>query len=117
MVGSGVTVVEVPDDDRDGRTVRVLEPVPGTPASQSGIQRGDTVMRIDSHEIYRPADVLDASFFSQVGGSMTVVVRRKPEAAQFQLCRDRAAPASHRGAGRLEVGVNGDLACGLKFQF
>jgi len=33
-------------------------------------------MRIDSREIYRPADVLDASFFSQVGASMSVVVRR-----------------------------------------
>jgi C-terminal processing protease CtpA/Prc len=50
--------------------------VPGTPASQSGIQSGDTVMRIDSREIYRPSDVLDASFFSHVGGTMTVVVRR-----------------------------------------
>jgi hypothetical protein len=33
-------------------------------------------MRIDAREIYRPADVLDASFFSQVGGTMNVVVRR-----------------------------------------
>jgi hypothetical protein len=33
-------------------------------------------MRIDAREIYRPADVLDASFFSQVGATMKVVVRR-----------------------------------------
>ena len=33
-------------------------------------------MRIDSREIYRPSDVLDASFFSHVDGTMIVVVRR-----------------------------------------
>jgi serine protease Do len=72
----GVDVVEVPDVDHDGRCVQVVRTVPGTPASQSGILPGDIVMRIDSREIYRPADVMDASFFSHVGGNMTVVVRR-----------------------------------------
>jgi S1-C subfamily serine protease len=72
----GVDVVEVADKDHDGRCVQVVRTVPGTPASQSGILPGDIVMRIDSREVYRPADVMDASFFSHVGGSMTVVVRR-----------------------------------------
>ena len=72
----GVDVVEVPDRDHDGRAVQVVRTVPGTPASRSGILPGDIVMRIDSREVYRPADVMDASFFSHVGGNMTVVVRR-----------------------------------------
>jgi serine protease Do len=72
----GVNVMEQPDTAHDGRTVRVVQVVAGTPASESGIRAGDTVMRIDAREIYRPADVLDASFFSQVGANMTVVVRR-----------------------------------------
>jgi len=72
----GVNVMEQPDTAHDGRTVRVVQVVPGTPASESGIRSGDTVMRIDAREIYRPADVLDASFFSQVGATMNVVVRR-----------------------------------------
>ena len=72
----GVNVTAGPDTAHDGRIVRVVQLVPGTPASQSGIQAGDTVMRIDSREIYRPEDVLDASFFSHVGGTMIVVVRR-----------------------------------------
>jgi serine protease Do len=72
----GVNVMEAPDTAHDGRTVRVVQVVPGTPASESGICAGDTVMRIDTREIYRPADVLDASFFSQVGATMSVVVRR-----------------------------------------
>jgi serine protease Do len=72
----GINVRGVPDLLRDGRTVRVVQVVPGSPASESGIQSGDTLMRIDAREIYRPADVLDASFFSRVGGNMNVVVRR-----------------------------------------
>jgi serine protease Do len=72
----GVDVHEVPDTNHDGRCVRVVRTVPGTPASRSGILPNDTVMRIDSREVYRPADVMDASFFSHVGGQMTVVVRR-----------------------------------------
>jgi len=72
----GVNVRQAPDVLHDGRTVRVVQVVPGSPASESGIQSGDTVMRIDAREIYRPADVFDASFFSEVGSTMDVVVRR-----------------------------------------
>lgn len=73
----GVNVAQEADTNHDGRTVRVVRVVAGTPASESGIEPGDTVMRIDAREIYRPSDVLDASFFSHVGGNMTVVVRRE----------------------------------------
>jgi len=72
----GVNVTGQTDTLHDGRTVRVVQIVPGTPASESGIKVGDTIMRIDAREIYRPSDVLDASFFSQVGSNMNVVVRR-----------------------------------------
>jgi serine protease Do len=74
----GVNVVVAPDTGHDGRTVRVVEVVAGSPAAgeTSGIRPGDTLMRIDSREIYRPSDVLDASFYSQVGATMNVVVRR-----------------------------------------
>lgn len=72
----GVNVMEQPDTAHDGRTVRVVQVTAGTPAGESGIRAGDTVMRIDAREIYRPADVLDASFFSQIGAMMNVVVRR-----------------------------------------
>jgi serine protease Do len=72
----GVNVMEQADAAHDGRAVRVVQVVAGTPASESGIRPGDTVMRIDAREIYRPADVLDASFFSKVGSNLHVVVRR-----------------------------------------
>jgi S1-C subfamily serine protease len=93
----GVTVVEVPDTQRDGRTVQVVEAVPGTPASRSGIRPGDTVMRIDSREVYRPADVLDASFFSHVGNTMNVVVRRQQSLYNYSFAvieRPQSPPAT-----------------------
>jgi len=95
----GVNVMEAPDTLHDGRTVRVVQVVPGTPASESGIHSGDTVMRIDSREIYRPADVLDASFFSQVGSTMNVVVRRDDKLYNYNFAvierpENPAAPSS-----------------------
>ncbi len=103
----GVNVVEVPDTEHDGRTVRVVQAVAGTPASESGIQRGDTVLRIDSREIYRPADVLDASFFSHVGGTMTVVVRRDEKLLNYSFAVierpvniSAPGPVSHSSIGR-----------------
>ena len=72
---------------------------PARPASKSGILAGDTVMRIDSREIYRPADVLDASFFSHVGGTMTVVVRRDEQLFNYNFAvieRPLNPPATSR---------------------
>jgi S1-C subfamily serine protease len=93
----GVNVMEAPDTAHDGRTVRVVQVVAGTPASESGIRAGDTVMRIDAREIYRPSDVLDASFFSQVGSNMNVVVRRDDKLYNYTFAvieRPPAAPLS-----------------------
>jgi S1-C subfamily serine protease len=91
----GVDVVEVPDTNHDGRCVRVVRTVAGTPASRSGILPGDTVMRIDAREVYRPADVMDASFFSHVGGQMTVVVRRNESLYNYTFAViERPAPPS-----------------------
>jgi serine protease Do len=79
----GVNVMPEADTQHDGRTVRVVDVVSGSPASETGIRPGDTLMRIDAREVYRPADVLDASFFSQVGSTMSVVVRREDKLYSF----------------------------------
>jgi S1-C subfamily serine protease len=109
----GVNVMEQPDTAHDGRTVRVVQIMPGTPASESGIRPGDTLMRIDSREVYRPADVLDASFFSQVGANMNVVVRRDDKLFNYSFAvierpqnttsgsvplADKPVPANHIAA-------------------
>ncbi len=94
----GVNVLPTADSDHDGRTVRVVSVAPDSPASESGIRPGDTIMRIDSREVYRPADVLDASFFSQVGSTMDVVVRRDDKLYHFPFAvaeRPEKMPANH----------------------
>lgn len=112
----GVNVVEADDTARDERTVRVVQVVSGTPASESGIRSGDTVMRIDSREIYRPADVLDASFFSQVGSTMEVVVRRDDKLYNYHFAvierpeNIAAAPAPLAGSPTLVNHVAEDSA-------
>jgi serine protease Do len=97
----GVNVIPGADNEHDGRTVRVVDVIAGSPASATGIRPGDTLMRIDSREIYRPADVLDASFFSQVGSSMSVVVRRDDKLFQYNfpvIERPATPPAVTPGA-------------------
>ena len=106
----GVNVAQAPDTNHDGRTVRVVQVVAGTPASESGIRPGDTVMRIDEREIYHPSDVLDASFFSHVDDTMKVVVRREEklynysfvviERPQNPLSSSGSLPVAGSGSGR-----------------
>jgi serine protease Do len=109
----GVDVIEVADTNHDGRCVRVVRTVPGTPASQSGILPGDTVMRIDSREVYRPADVMDASFFSHVGGQMTVVVRRNESLYNYTFAViERPAPPTASPANATKTTLDWNVRTG-----
>ena len=101
----GVNVVESERTHaHDSRTVRVVRGrLPVHPPAQEtiGIRPGD----IDhahrfAKEIYRPADVLDASFFSQVGAHHES--RRPPrrQALQFQFHGCGASAESHLGPSR-----------------
>ncbi len=72
-------------DPNAGAEVRITQLFQGTPAAASGLQPGDVVVRIDNREINRPADVIDASFFSRVGEELPVVVSRKGELLTFKF--------------------------------
>jgi serine protease Do len=78
-------IVDEHTDAPDSRTVNVKECAEGSPAAGQGIVPGDTVMRIDSKEIFRPSELVDAGFFSHPGDTMNVAVRRDNEMLQFQL--------------------------------
>jgi len=69
-VGVGV------DPKSDSNDVRITQLFASTPAATSGLQSGDTVVRIGQREIAKASDVIDASFYSRVGEDMTVVVNR-----------------------------------------
>jgi S1-C subfamily serine protease len=81
----GVEVTETAASASDGRNIKILQLKPNTPAAQSGLRPGDVVLKIGRREIYRPADVIDASFFSRVGQELDVTVLRdgKPQTFKF----------------------------------
>jgi serine protease Do len=73
-VGVGVEVIA---DSHDGaRGVKISQLFEDTPAYLSGLELGDVVTKIGARSISCPADVMDASFFSQVGQETNVTVVR-----------------------------------------
>ncbi len=83
--GWGGINISVAADAPDSHTARVSSLAPGSPASKSGIEIGDTILRIDSREIHDPADLMDASFFSHPGDTVNVFVRREDQLFTFPL--------------------------------
>jgi len=78
-VGVGV------DPQSDAKAVRITQIFQGAPASASGLQPGDVVVRIDRREIVRPCDVIDASFFARVGEELPIVVSRNGKLMTFKF--------------------------------
>lgn len=72
----GVGVKELDNSGSGLRAVEISQLFEDTPASQSGLQKGDRVLRIGDRPITCPADVMNASFFSQVGKETAVTVER-----------------------------------------
>jgi serine protease Do len=78
-VGVGV------DPRSDSNDVRILQLFESTPAAASGLQTGDTVVRIGSKEIAKASDVIDASFYSRVGEDLAVVVNRNGKLLTYKF--------------------------------
>lgn len=72
----GVGVKEVDNGHAGLRAVEITQLFGDTPAAQSGLEPGDKVIKIGARPITCPADVLDASFYSQVGQETNVTVLR-----------------------------------------
>lgn len=72
----GVGVKEVDNSQSGMHAVEISQLFEDTPAAQSGLQKGDVVMKIGERPVTCPADVMNASFFSQVGKETSVTVER-----------------------------------------
>lgn len=81
----GVGVKEIDNGHSGLRAVEITQLFGDTPASQSGLAPGDVVTKIGNRPITCPADVMDASFYSQVGQETNVTVLRdgKPLVYKF----------------------------------
>ena len=68
----------MPDRSRPerGAPVFVDRLYKGTPAEKSGLKMGDEVISIGGRSVREPSDILDAAFFSEVGGKVPVKVKR-----------------------------------------
>ena len=77
----------MPDRSRPerGAPVFVDRLYKGTPAEKSGLKMGDEVISIGGRSVREPSDILDAAFFSQVGGKVPVKVKRDGKEQIFTI--------------------------------
>lgn len=68
--------VDAAEKPMDGSTAVIGELDLGTPASKSGLLKGDVLLRVGKVEIHKPEDVLDASFFLTAGDKTEIEVLR-----------------------------------------
>jgi len=77
----------MPDRSRPegGAPVFVDRLYKGTPAEKSGLKAGDEVISIGGRPVREPSDILDAAFFSEVGGKVPVKVKRDGKEQIFTI--------------------------------
>jgi len=77
----------MPDRSRPerGAPVFVDRLYKGTPAEKSGLKAGDEVISIGNRPVREPSDILDAAFFSEVGGKVPVKVKRDGKEQIFTI--------------------------------
>ena len=77
----------MPDRSRPdrGAPVFVDRLYKGTPAEKSGLKAGDEVISIGDRPVREPSDILDAAFFSEVGGKVPVKVKRDGKEQIFTI--------------------------------
>jgi serine protease Do len=87
----------MPDRSRPerGAPVFVDRLYKGTPAEKSGLKMGDEVISIGGRPVHEPSDILDAAFFSEVGGKVSVRVKRDGKEQIFTITVS-ARPESSR---------------------
>ncbi len=87
-----------------GSSARVTEVMDGTPAADSGVQRGDVLLQVGRKEVHRPEDVIDASFFLSAGEKVPITVMRGDQKMTFDIEAD-FHPATKRAASVAPAGA------------
>jgi serine protease Do len=65
--------------------VQISQLFENTPAAASGLQPGDTVLKIGNRPITCPSDIIDAAYFSRVGEETSVTVRRNGKTLVYKF--------------------------------
>lgn len=74
---AGVGVIEGYPDDKGRKPIVVSRLYTGTPAAISGLRQGDRLLKINGKDIEKPTDLMDVSFFAEVGESLDVMIERE----------------------------------------
>jgi serine protease Do len=77
----GIAVAQAPEVV-EGSSVRIDELLPNTPAAESGIQKGDLLLKVGDHPIRTIEDVQNASFYLTSGDPVSIEVLRGGERVQ-----------------------------------
>lgn len=89
-IGANVTEAKT---SLEGSRVETTDILPGTPAADSGIKKGDVVLQIGRTKVHEPEDVLDASFYITAGDTIPIVVKRGDETLTFNVQADFQRPS------------------------
>jgi putative serine protease PepD len=71
-----------------GTGAEVQETVPGSPAQQAGLARGDVITRVDGKPVTRPEDVASAIEGKKPGDRISIEVRRAGQSSSFDVRLD-----------------------------
>lgn len=77
--------VDASGEPVNGSSAVVGELDPETPASKSGLKKGDILQRVGKVEIHKPEDVLDASFFLTAGDETEIQVIRNGQPVTLKV--------------------------------
>jgi len=95
-VGAVVEIAAVPQNN--SRT-RILSVAPGSPAEAAGIKPGDILLKLGTHAVHTPEDVLEASFYLSAGEDIHLSVLRKGVTQNLSLrCGEQPSLADDQEA-------------------
>ena len=84
----GVSQVLETSQPAEGSRVEITQVVEGAPAANSGMKRGDILLRLGEKKITKPEDVIDASFYVTAGDVVPVTVMRGNQKLSFNVRAD-----------------------------
>ncbi len=80
--------------ETDGEGAIIMEVLPDTPASKSGIKEGDVIVQINDQNIYTMSDLMICIANFEMGDEITVVVLRGDKELEFDILLDMPRPRS-----------------------
>jgi serine protease Do len=89
----GIDVQEA-ENAVEGSTAEMTQIREGTPAADSGLQKGDILLQVGNKQVRQSDDVIDASFFITAGDPVPITVMRGKEKLTFTVQAGSTEPGT-----------------------